>query len=368
MIQVMVVDDSAVVRRLVTRALDAEPDIEVMTTAFDGQAAVEKLTRVQPDIIVLDIEMPRLNGLDALREIRRTHPKLPVVMFSTLTERGAEATLEALNRGASDYVAKPSVRGGGGIAEAEQIVRTDLAPKLRVLTGRSRSGNRPARATGERPGARPMAHKLPATPTFRTRQHITRPTLLVIGASTGGPTALATFLELLPVQPVPIAIVQHMPPTFTRMFAERLDGRSPHQVSEAQHLQPLRAGEVVVAPGGRHLELFLDAGDLRCRLTDAPPENSCRPAVDVLFRSVVPVAGSGVLGVVLTGMGEDGMRGGQEIVEAGGEILIQDEATSVVWGMPGAVARAGIATAQFPLERLPEAVTTRTSRVGAVRR
>jgi two-component system, chemotaxis family, protein-glutamate methylesterase/glutaminase len=336
-IRVLVVDDSLVIRRLVVDALVSDPDIEVVGQAPNGKLALEKVAALSPDAVTMDIEMPEMNGIEAVRALRRTHPRLPVVMFSTLTERGAAATLDALSAGASDYVTKPS--NVGSFADSQRNVREQLIPKLKALTSARR------RVPAVVPVApRPVAGRRPRTGPFG---------VLAIGCSTGGPDALATVLPSLPADlAVPVVVVQHMPPVFTRLLAERLNGRCGLTVAEAQHGEPLVAGRILIAPGGRHLVVRRHGTQVVAELTDAPPENFCRPAVDVLFRSVSAAYGERVLAAVLTGMGRDGERGASVIRGAGGEVWAQDEATSVVWGMPGAVTTAGQADRVLPLAQI----------------
>jgi two-component system, chemotaxis family, protein-glutamate methylesterase/glutaminase len=346
-IRVLVVDDSMVIRRLVTDVLSQEPDIEVVGSAKNGRICLEKAAELKPDIVTMDVEMPVMNGIEAVRELHKTYPRMPVVMFSTLTERGGVATLDALAVGASDYVTKPS--NVGSFAESKASVREQLVPKLRALVGARRVA-RPFKAPVPPPGRPPAAQ-------VRRR---TRPfSLLAIGSSTGGPDALATVLPTLPMDlPVPVLIVQHMPELFTRLLAERLDKMCPLSVVEATEGMPIIPGRVMIAPGGRHLVPRRKGTIVEAHLNDDPPENFCRPAVDVLFRGVSSVYGESVLGVVLTGMGRDGERGAVALRKAGGEILAQDEATSVVWGMPGAVTQAGQADQVLPLGRIgPEIVS-----------
>jgi len=345
-IKVLVVDDSVVVRRLVTRVLEADPAVEVVGAAANGRIALAKIAQLQPDVVTLDIEMPELDGLGTLAELRPRWPRLPVIMFSTLTERGAEATLEALSLGASDYVTKPT--GLHNAAEAMEAVRAELVPKIKALHGRRLLSRMPHTSA---PAAAPAA---PAVkPPLLSRAADARIDVVAIGVSTGGPNALAELLPALPASfPVPIVIVQHMPPVFTRMLANRLDGRSAVKVIEAEGGEVLGPGRVHIAAGGRHLTLARQGTSVVTVANDDPPENSCRPAVDVLFRSVAALYGSGALAVVLTGMGQDGLRGAEVIRAAGGQVVAQDEATSVVWGMPGFVARAGLADAVLPLDAM----------------
>jgi two-component system chemotaxis response regulator CheB len=344
-LSVLVVDDSAVVRTLVARVLDDDPEIRVVGTAANGRIALEKIARLAPDVVTLDIEMPVMDGLETLRELRLLSPRLPVIMFSTLTERAAAATLDALALGASDYVTKPTMLTDP--AEALERVRQQLVPKIKALTGRRTA---PSAATAGIP--RPLA------PVVRAGQAPTGPPQVVaVGSSTGGPDALAAVITTLPADlPVPVLVVQHMPPVFTRLLAQRLDRVTSLSVREAVDGEPVRPGSVLLAPGDRHLLLHRDGPAVRVVLGDGPPENHCRPAVDVLFRSVADVYGAHSFALVLTGMGQDGQRGGEHVVEAGGRVWAQDQASSVVWGMPGAVVGAGLAASVLPLAEIGPAV------------
>jgi two-component system chemotaxis response regulator CheB len=350
-VRVLVVDDSVVVRRLVTRLLDQDPGIEVAGVASDGRRALEILPQVDPDVVVLDVEMPELDGLSTLAAIRAHHPRVRVIMFSSLTERGAATTLEALALGAADYVTKPPA-----LAPSEAVldeVREQLVTKVRVLGGRpdrARAGaaGGPARSL---PGR--LARQAGALPEAPPRLGAERVDVVAVGCSTGGPNALGALLGGLPADfPAPLLIVQHMPALFTRMLAERLDARCPLTVAEAVPGVEPRPGEVWLAPGGRHLLVGRQAGVARLATSQAPPENSCRPSVDVLFRSVAAAYGAAALGVVLTGMGRDGVAGSAALRARGGRVLVQDKASSVVWGMPGLVAEAGMADQVVPLDRL----------------
>jgi len=371
-IRVLIVDDSAVIRRLVTEALAEDPDIDVVGTANNGRVGVEKVLALQPDAVTMDIEMPVMNGIEAVRALRRTHPRLPVVMFSTLTERGASATLDALAAGASDYVTKPS--NVGSFAESQRNVREQLVPKLKALAGARRTvlagqaqagtgGAPPHRGAGAgapRPGAPPTAGAGPR------RSRGTPFGVLVIGCSTGGPDALATVLPQLPADlPVPVLVVQHMPPVFTRLLAQRLDGQCPLSVSEAAPGDVVIPGRILLAPGGFHMVLKRQGTSLVTELNEDPPENFCRPAVDVLFRSASAAFGERVLAAVLTGMGRDGEKGARAIRAAGGEVFAQDDATSVVWGMPGAVVGAGQADRVLPLPVIGRDLAAAVSRGAA---
>jgi two-component system chemotaxis response regulator CheB len=346
-IKVLVVDDSVVVRRLVGDTLAGDPRLDVVGTAANGKVALAKIPQLNPDLLTLDVEMPVMDGLETLREVRKLYPRLPVIMFSTLTERGAATTLDALELGANDYVAKPA--NVGSVTASMEAIRSQLVPKILALCTRARSVVPPLAAPLPRPADATAA---PATPP--------RVDVLAIGASTGGPDALTVVLGALPASlPVPVVVVQHMPPVFTKQFADRLDARCALSVSEAVPGAPVLPGQVLIAPGDFHLRVRRVAGRVQAALDQGTPENYCRPAVDVLFRSAVEAYGGHVLGVVLTGMGADGARGSAEIVRAGGSVLVQDEATSVVWGMPGAVTAAGLASKQLPLTGVAPAVLTR---------
>jgi len=341
-IRVLVVDDAVVIRRLVSDCLAADPQIEVVGTAANGQIGLAKIAQLNPDLVTLDIEMPVMDGLQTLVALRKIYPRLPVIMFSTLTERGAASTLDALALGATDYVTKPA--NVGSMSMGMQRIREELIPKIRALCGQVAApvAAAPGRLGGD--GARLFRPESSAPAGVD---------IVAIGVSTGGPKALATLLPGLAKDfPVPILIVQHMPPLFTRMLAERLGAVSGLTAREGENGAPLLPGEVWVAPGGLHMELERSGTTVRLRTQDGPPENSCRPSVDVLFRSVALLYGSRTLAVVLTGMGQDGLRGCERIREAGGQVLAQDEASSVVWGMPGAVSQAGLANRVLPLSQL----------------
>jgi two-component system chemotaxis response regulator CheB len=338
-IRILVVDDAVVFRRVLSDVFSSDPALEVVGTAANGRIALARMPQVTPDIVILDVEMPEMDGLQTLKELRKSYPRLPVIMFSALTERGAEATLEALALGATDYFTKPT--SASGVEASVGVIRDELIPEIKALCTPKSSAPPPRPSfVGSRPGiVSPAAAKLVE--------------VVAIGASTGGPNALAeVFSGLLADFPVPIVIAQHMPPMFTRMLSERLSALSSIRVEEGAAGTVLQPGRAWVAPGDHHMVAARDESGVRLLLNHDPPENSCRPSVDVLFRSVVRAYGAGTLGVVLTGMGQDGLRGCEMIREAGGQVLAQDESTSVVWGMPGFVARAGLADKVLPLSEI----------------
>ena len=356
-LKILIVDDSMVMRRLLTDALAADADLDVVTAA-GGRAALDKLDTVKPDLVTLDVEMPDLDGLATLRLLREKRPKLPVIMFSSTTVRGAMATLDALAAGANDYVAKPAK--SAGVDETIAKVRQELVPKIKALCGRAKFLRTPA--------AVPTVVGPPLTPASVMATLLAPPSpnaaagVVAIGVSTGGPNALCTMMPDLPADlAVPVVIVQHMPPVFTKLLADRLAALCKISVAEAVNGQVLRPGLALIAPGGQHMLVERRGTDVVVRLNEEPPENSCRPAVDPLFRSVAACYGASALGVVMTGMGSDGQKGCEAVRAAGGAVVVQDEATSVVWGMPGAVARAGLAHAQVPLNGIAAEITKRTS-------
>ncbi len=359
-IRVLVVDDSVVVRRLVTDALSGAPDIEVVGSAANGRIALTKVDQLAPDVVTMDIEMPEMDGIEAVRALRAAGRRLPIIMFSTLTERGAVATLDALGAGASDYVTKPA--NVGSVQESLARVADQLLPKIRALVPVpgltvTQGRGRPDLGAAATPGARTAP--VPTTPVTTREEPAGRVVrAVVIGSSTGGPEALSRVLTGLAAPlPVPVLVVQHMPPLFTRQLAARLDRQGPSTVVEVVGGEELVPGTVYVAPGDFHLEVRRSARGASTVLTQTPPVNFCRPSVDVMFRSAERAFGGDLLAVVLTGMGSDGRAGCADIVEAGGTVVVQDEATSVVWGMPGAVATAGLAHRVLPLDRVAATVT-----------
>ena len=343
-IRVLIVDDSVVIRRLLSDELSKDPDIEIVGTAATGKIALSKVEQTPPDVVTMDIEMPEMDGLTAVSEIRKTHPKLPIIMFSTLSQRAAKETLEALARGANDYVTKPA--NVGSAALAMQRVRDELIPKIKLL----------ARPQSFIPTPRPSlssAASVPPAPRSLSAKKPVAVDVVAIGVSTGGPNALAEVMPLIPKDcPVPILITQHMPPVFTKCLAERLSVKSHIPIDEGKPGDVLVPGHAWIAPGDYHMVVERNGTQVMLATNQDPPENSCRPAVDVMFRSVAKVYGHAVLAVVLTGMGQDGMRGAEVIREAGGHVIAQDEASSVVWGMPGAVVHAGLHHSILPLSQI----------------
>lgn len=345
-IRVLVVDDSVVIRRLVTHALEEVPIIEVVGSAPNGIVALQRIPQLNPDVLTVDIEMPEMNGLELLRRVRVEYPRLRSVMFSTLTERGATATLEALSLGADDYVTK--VSNEGALDRSIARLREELVPKIRQffhVPGQQRAV--PQVLPASKPVARPF---------FQAMNKM--PRVVAIGVSTGGPAALGKVLPELPAEfPYPVLVVQHMPPLFTRLLAERLNATCRLAVREARDGEPVKAGTILIAPGNFHMKVVNGSNEVLIRLDQEPPLNSCRPAVDALFASVGEVYGGAAVATILTGMGQDGMRGAQILKAQGASILAQDEESSVVWGMPGAVVNAGLADSVVPLDRVVAELT-----------
>ncbi|MBI5322018.1 chemotaxis response regulator protein-glutamate methylesterase [Bradyrhizobium sp.] len=352
-IRVMVVDDSVVIRGMISRWIDAEPDMKVAASLRTGLDAVNQIERINPDVAVLDIEMPELDGISALPQLLAKKRDLIIIMASTLTRRNAEISFKALSLGASDYIPKPeSTRE----ATAADIFHHDLIQKIRHLGAKVRrtaAASPPLAPAQERP--QPVAKAAPvAAPLVKRQFGLTAPRALVIGSSTGGPQALMSLVtEIGPViDRFPVLITQHMPPTFTTILAEHLARSSRRPAAEAVDGEVVKPGRIYLAPGGRHMKVVRHGTDTVIALDDGPPVNFCKPAVDPLFTSAIDVWQGGTLAVILTGMGSDGMRGGKDIVAAGGSVIAQDEATSVVWGMPGAAANAGICAAILPLNQI----------------
>lgn len=360
-IRVMVVDDAVVVRGLVSRWIGEEPGLQLVGSLRTGREAVDQLLRIDPDVVILDIEMPDLDGISALPLLIEKKRDLIVIMASTLTRRNAEISLKALSLGAADYIPKPE---SNREVTTSATFRRDLIDKIRSLGQRRRGSRRlatEARAAGPRmappvaEAPRPGAGVPAAATGFKLRPLAPGlPKVLLIGSSTGGPQALmAVVAKLGPVaERAPILITQHMPATFTTILAEHLARAAGRPAHEPQDGEAVKPGTIYVAPGGRHMRVSRRGGVPTVVLDDGPLINFCRPAVDPLFTSAAQVWGNAALAVVLTGMGADGSHGAADIVAAGGNVIAQDEATSVVWGMPGAAAAAGVCAAVLPLEQI----------------
>jgi two-component system, chemotaxis family, protein-glutamate methylesterase/glutaminase len=360
-LKVMVVDDSVVIRGMISRWIASEPDMVVAASLRTGLEAVNQLDRINPDVAVLDIEMPELDGISALPQLLAKKRNLVVIMASTLTRRNAEISFKALSLGASDYIPKPeSTRE----AHAADIFHHDLIQKIRTFGAKLRRSTPPSATPAHAPSpssaidrlrdlsARPAAAAAAAT--ARRAFGLPAPRVLLVGSSTGGPQALMSLVtELGPViDRYPVLITQHMPPTFTTILAEHLARSSRRPAHEAVDGETIKVGQIYLAPGGRHMRVVKHGMDAQIALDDGPAVNFCKPAVDPLFMSAIDVWQGAIMSVILTGMGSDGMRGGKEIVAAGGSVIAQDEATSVVWGMPGAAANAGICAAILPLNQI----------------
>ncbi len=345
-IRILIVDDAVVVRRQVTEILSDDPSLEVVGAAATGHIALAKIPQVNPDVVILDVLMPEMDGLETLAAIQKRYPHLCVIMFSAFTERGAAVTLDALSLGARDYVAKPTRTSS--IQAVREYIQQELIPKIKVFCADISGLEQEALVITPR--------SLPRSTVDNTRIRAygnTPVQIVAIGVSTGGPDALTKILPQFPANfPVPIVIVQHMPAMFTQRLADRLTAKCDLSVAEGFDGAQVKPGQIWIAPGGFHMIVERTGTSVRLRIHQDPPENFCRPAVDVLFRSVAQIYGAGAIAVVLTGMGQDGLRGCESIREAGGQILVQDEATSIVWGMPGFVAKAGLADKVLPLEQI----------------
>ncbi|ADV27307.1 response regulator receiver modulated CheB methylesterase [Pseudoxanthomonas suwonensis 11-1] len=340
-VRVLVVDDSAVVRQVLSELLAREPGIEVVGTAADPFLAREKIKRLNPDVITLDVEMPRMDGLAFLENLMRLRP-MPVVMVSSLTERGADVTLQALALGAVDFVTKPRL----GVAQGLEAYADEIVAKVKgAARAKVQALMRPAQRLEP---AAPRA-SMPLSGRFRTTDR-----LIAIGASAGGTEAIRYVLEQMPPDAPAVVLTQHIPGGFSRAFVERLDRHSPMLVREASDGELVLPGHAYLPPGDHHLRIIRDGARWRCRVDGSAPVNRHRPAVDVLFRSVAVAAGPNAVGAILTGMGDDGARGLMEMKEAGAPTLVQDEATSVVWGMPGAAVRLGAADDIVPLDKIAQ--------------
>ncbi len=343
--RVMLVEDATVIRAMLSRALEQDPQIEIVASVINGEMAVSSLKRnPEIEVVLLDIDMPVMDGLTALPLLLGTKPEIKIIMNSTLTRANADTSLKALSMGASDYTTKPSSSQELRSADA---YTEDLKRKVKALAaaGRGEPQNRAAATPRVSSALRPSASLRPAA-----RQ---RPAAIAIGSSTGGPQALFKVLGGLPAQlDQPIFITQHMPPTFTALLAEHIDRQTGLRCHEAEDGQVVSKGQVYLAPGDKHMELEETGGQVKVRLSNAAPENFCRPAVDPMLRSLAQIYGNRLLVTILTGMGADGREGAKVVVDAGGSVIAQDEETSVVWGMPGAVATAGLCAAVLPLPEI----------------
>jgi two-component system chemotaxis response regulator CheB len=359
----MLVDDAVVVRGLFARWVEAEPDLELVASLRTGRDAVSQLERADPDVVVLDVEMPDLDGIAALPLLLAKKRDLIVIMASTVTRRNAEISLRALALGAADYIPKPETNREVTVSTT---FRRDLIEKIRQLGLRAKRFRQAPRPTPSvqthsavAPLARPAHHDFAHPPVTLRPMPLTPPRVLVIGASTGGPQAFNTIIPHLAgvIERVPILITQHMPPTFTTILAEHLARIARCPVHEAQNGEPINAGTIYLAPGGKHMTVSRRDGAFAIAIDDGPLINFCKPAVDPLFASAAAAWGHKALALVLTGMGADGLNGAKDIVAAGGHVLAQDEATSVVWGMPGQVAHAGLCSALLPLNDIAGKLT-----------
>jgi two-component system, chemotaxis family, protein-glutamate methylesterase/glutaminase len=354
-LRVMVVDDSVVIRGLIARWIGSEPDMVVAASLRTGLDAVNQIERVNPDVAVLDIEMPDLDGISALPLLLAKKRNLIIIMASTLTRRNAEISFKALSLGASDYIPKPESTREPAAAET---FRHDLIQKIRHLGAKVRRAvpASPALAAVLDRAREPLPRPTPvANPQLLRRAFSTQaPRVLLIGSSTGGPQALMALVSEIGavIDRFPVLITQHMPPTFTTILAEHLARSSHRPAREAVDGEIVKAGNIYLAPGGHHMRVVRHGADAVIALDDGPPVNFCKPAVDPMFASAIDVWQGAILAVVLTGMGSDGMRGGKQIVAAGGSVIAQDEASSVVWGMPGAATNAGICAAVLPLNQI----------------
>lgn len=362
-VKVLVVDDSALIRKLLTAMLNEAPDIEVVGTASDPYIARERIKQLRPDVLTLDVEMPRMDGVTFLRNLMRLHP-MPVVMVSSLTEKGADVTLDALALGAFDFVTKPKLDVQAGIAllaeELQEKVRAAARTPARALSQRAAAGRRAdshGALAGAPPGAAPMHSPMPPP-----RRHLrTTDRLIAVGASTGGTEAIREVLCALPADAPGIVITQHIPPRFSAAFAKRVDSLAQIRVKEAEHGEVILPGHAYVAPGGFHLRVQRSGGRYLCQIGDDPPVNRHRPSVDVLFDSLADAAGPNVCAALLTGMGADGARGLLALREVGAMTLAQDRATSVVWGMPGEAVKLDAARAILPLGEIAVALLEHSS-------
>jgi two-component system chemotaxis response regulator CheB len=342
-VRVLIVDDSALVRKVLTAMLESDPGIEVVGTAADPLIARDKIKQLDPDVLTLDVEMPRMDGLTFLDNLMRLRP-MPVVMVSTLTEKGADVTLRALELGAVDFFTKPSA----DLANTFMEHAPEICARVRLAAGAKPR----ERATVTKLDVAPRLSADAVLPRAQTAGSRGGTRIIAIGASTGGTEAIRVVLEAMPPTAPPIVITQHIPAAFSGPFAARMDSCSAMRVCEARDGQPIQPGHAYIAPGSQHLLVMWDGARHVCRLHDGPPVNRHKPAVDVLFRSMAASVGAATIGCLLTGMGDDGARGLGELKEIGAHTLVQDEASSVVWGMPGAAWKAGAASEMLPLDAI----------------
>lgn len=351
LIRVLIVDDSSVIRRTLKTVLLSDPDFNLVGAGCDGKEGVELALKLKPDLVILDVDMPIMNGLEVLAELKKKNPELPIIMFSSLVQKGSLITLDAISLGADDYFCKPST---GSAEETIELLKKDLLPRLKAVFKKNQSSS--------------GVFNLPQAAKKVLKENIksVTPKILAIGVSAGGPEALKILLTALPPLPVPAIITQHMPAGFTKSLADHLNTQTKHPVTEAIDGDTLVAGKFLLAPGDYHMVLEPCLAGNKVRLNQNPPENYCRPAVDPMLRSVAKIYGASALTVILTGMGQDGLEGCKVIHKAGGKILVQDQATSVVWGMPGSVYKEGLAEEALSIHDLALAIMTRLNQKQAL--
>ena len=381
-VKILIVDDSVLARRLISSALEVESFVRIVGSAVNGRNALQKIEQLRPDIVIMDLEMPEMDGIEALKKVKESHPHVAVIMYSSVGQNMSEKTILALELGAEDFIAKPS--GSQDVAEAKGLIHSSLIPKIKALHGKKKTHDKPAdpepvavpkpepkpepvkptpvavsvrnppkKTVKKKPvfALKPVKEVAPPVTRVRTKRYPVE--VVAIGVSTGGPNALSRLMPTIPASiPVPIVIVQHMPATFTKTLASRLDATSQLRIQEGQAGEVLKPGDAWIAPGGYHMVVERQSEGVVLQLNEDPPEQGCRPAVDVMFRSIAQVYGKNTLAVILTGMGKDGLDGGEAIIKEGGVLYAQDEESSVVWGMPGAVTRAGLAEKVVPLDKM----------------
>ncbi len=345
-IKVLIVDDSALVRKILTEILNSDKEIEVVGTALDPLIARDKIKQLKPDVITLDVEMPRMDGVTFLRNLMRLHP-LPVVMISSLTEKGADITFDALEAGAIDFVAKPKIDVKDGLQEYTEEIVEKVKAASKVKVGIVSGSSATTKPVEKKLSADSVIQKQTGKKRFKTTDQI-----IALGASTGGTEAIKEVLVQMPPDSPGMVISQHIPEAFSGPFAERMNGVSAMTVCEAKDGQQILPGHVYIAPGSHHLLVERNGAQYICRLNDGERVNRHKPSVDVMFRSVAQNVGPNAIGVILTGMGDDGAKGLLEMKETGAKTMVQDEKTSVVWGMPGSAAKLGAADSECPLNQI----------------